>query len=124
MRKVTRSWAATIFALGLISLAVAAPTSAADGVLRPDDRPNHGHGWIASTYDRPVRPDDRARHGPGAIAAGLDRPLPVVSVLRRPSEPDAFDWVDAGVGAAAAFGALLLLAGVSILALRRRLTTA
>ena len=124
MRKLTTCRAATIIALGLAALAVAGPVWAADGVVRPDDRPNHGPGWIASSQDRLVRPDDRAIHGPGAIAAGLDRPLPVVSVLRRPAQLDAFDWADAGIGAAATFGAVLLVAGVSILGLRRRPTTA
>jgi hypothetical protein len=83
-----------------------APAAQPTGI-RPDDRAFRGLGRV--TDSAPVRPDDRA-----------DRRLPIVSVLPEPVSSTGFDWVDAGIGAVAAFGLALLIAVASIAGLRHR----
>jgi len=107
----------------VLTLAGAAvPTAAADdwwadgpgstAATRPDDRPGP-RGAGAAPEQLSVRPDDRAQpRGPGA--AGDARPLVVVE------QPGGFDWADAGIGAAAAFGLVLLASGLALVALRHR----
>lgn len=90
-------------ALCLAVVALAAPTAAADD-------------WWASTQPASgtaLRPDDRP--GPRGPGTAVDsRPIVVVD------RPNGFDWVDAGVGAAAALGLVLLASGVSLVARRHR----
>lgn len=120
----------------LASLVLAVGTATAAGGTRPDDRANHGPGAVGvEATTTSTRPDDRAIHGPGAIAAETstqvvrpdDRawrgvgPEPTVEIVETPSvHVDGFDWADAGIGAAAALGLGLLLAGGSALLLRRQ----
>ena len=107
--------AATIV-LVAASLGFAAGGLAADGSTRPDDRAIHGPGAIAVEAATDLaRPDDRATHGPGSVAT-----ITVTPTLVQASAEPSFDWVDAGVGAAAMVGLGLLVAGASIVALRRR----
>lgn len=95
-----------------------------DGVVRPDDRATHGTGAVGIRMATDaVRPDDRATHGQGAIAIEQLPGSGQVPVLGS-GEPEAvrvdgFDWVDAAIGAAAAFGLGLIIAGGVALALRR-----
>jgi hypothetical protein len=119
-----------------VVLATGAAT--ASGGTRPDDRATHGPGAIAAEGSATaVRPDDRATHGPGIFDTAPsstpvrpdDRawrgvgPAPTVEVIESPSvRIDGFDWADAGIGAAAALGLGLLVAGGSALALRRQRT--
>jgi hypothetical protein len=94
------------------------------GVVRPDDRAAHGPGALALVgAGDAVRPDDRATHGQGAIAIeqlpGSGR-VPVVGPEgSEATRLDGFDWVDATIGAAAALGLGLIVAGGVVFALRR-----
>lgn len=95
-----------------------------DDVVRPDDRATHGPGLLTSSQTSgAVRPDDRATHGQGAVlieqlpGAG---PFPAIgSGETKAVRVDGFDWVDAAIGAAAALGLGLIVAGGVALALRR-----
>ncbi len=93
-------------------------------VVRPDDRATHGPGAVIVWQSNDaVRPDDRATHGQGAITLEqlpTSGRIPVIGpdgsgVVR----VDGFDWVDAAIGAAAALGLGLIVAGGVVLALRR-----
>jgi hypothetical protein len=105
---------AVVATLAASALALAAGAAAADNVSRPDDRATHGPGAIAASQPSdPVRPDDRA-----------DRRLPNTSVEAQPTTAGRFDWIDAGIGATAAFGMVLLVAGALLVGLRQRRTAA
>ena len=100
-------------ATGLEDATVAVRPASSSKVLRPDDRATHGPGAIAFESSAPVRPDDRAWRGVG--------PAPtIVPVASTSVRADGFDWADAGIGAAGAFGLGLLLVGSSVLVLRRQ----
>jgi hypothetical protein len=94
-----------------------------DGVVRPDDRTMHGQGAIAAEQSRDViRPDDRSIHGPGATELEQMRvdQVPVIAPSVSGAERvDGFDWLDAGIGAAAALGLALILAGSVVFVVRR-----
>ena len=103
-----RHLAAATFAVA--ALASAGEAAAADGVMRPDDRPTHGPGAVAAQSDVVVRPDDRAdRRLPGATVA-----------IVRPATTGGFDWADAGIGAMATLGVVVVVGGGAIAGLRRR----
>lgn len=95
-----------------------------NAVARPDDRATHGQGAITlGQVSDTVRPDDRTIHGPGAITL---EPVtgPGQAPVIGPDGPaaavvDGFDWLDAGIGAAAALGLGLIVAGCLALVLRR-----
>jgi hypothetical protein len=118
--------------------------------VRPDDRAGaHGPG-AALPDESAVRPDDRAGRvspGTGETAARPDdrgaRVSPVIpsepavlpddrAGVRGPGAappsivifPDGFDWTDAGIGAALAFGLVLLGSGMLLVARRHRRPTA
>jgi hypothetical protein len=102
--------------------AAIAPADSNRGV-RPDDRASRGAelapmvAIAQADSNRGLRPDDRASRG-----AEL---APTVAVVQSPSvHVDGFDWADAGIGAAAAVGLGLLLAGGSALVRRRQRVTA
>ena len=117
------------------SLTLAAGAATAAGGARPNDRATHGPGSIRiAETTAAIRPDDRANHGLASVVSGTssesirpdDRawrgagPVPTVDIVESPFvRVDRFDWADAGIGATAAFGLGLLLAGASVL-LRRR----
>ena len=93
-------------------------------VVRPDDRATHGQGAIiARQQSGVVRPDDRATHGQGAVAFEQVTRAGQVPVIAPGGSGavrvDGFDWLDAGIGAAAALGLGLIFAGGVVLALRR-----
>ncbi len=105
------------------------------GTVRPDDRATHGPGAIGLDTTVAVRPDDRPTHGPGLFATNSsndvvrpdDRawrgigPAPTMVPVESTSvRADGFDWADAGIGAAGAFGLGLLLVGGAVLMLRRQ----
>lgn len=106
------------------SLALATGGTAATGAYHPDDRPTHGPGAIAlEQLNDIVRPDDRPTHGPGAVALEQVTRFERVPVIA-PGGPtaagaDGFDWLDAGIGAAAALGLALIAAGGVTFLLRR-----
>jgi hypothetical protein len=79
------------------------------GNVRPDDRAGiRGSSNPAADPVASVRPDDRAGlRGSGAVASSSEAPL----VLR--VQAPGFDWGDAGIGAAAGVGFVLLLVGGS-----------
>ena len=105
---------ATGAAVALTALVATAGATAADAVVRPDDRAVHGPGaLVAAQRDVVLRPDDRA-----------DRRLPNDAPVTQPTTGEAFDWVDAGIGSAATLGLVLLLAGASMLRLRHGTQTA
>jgi hypothetical protein len=127
-------------AVALTALVATAGAAAADAVVLPDDRATHGPGAIAQTNDwvtarEAGRPDDRVVHGPGAIVAAqrdvvlrpddrADRRLPTDAPVAQPTTGEGFDWVDAGIGSAATFGLVLLVAGASVMRLRQQARTA
>lgn len=93
-----------------MALVLAAGATAADGAARPDDRATHGPGAIAAAQRNDVvRPDDRA-----------DRQLPATVLVTPTLRGDGFDWKDAGIGALATAGVVLVLAGAAVTGLRRR----
>lgn len=124
----------------LLAVFALATSTAAMGARHPDDQVTHGPGAVALEYtdvvarpdDRSIlgaggvtlappaaatRPDDRATHGQGAIGAAL---IPVIAPTVSSKERlDGFDWLDAGIGAAAALGLGLIVAGGAALAFRR-----
>jgi hypothetical protein len=57
------------------------------------------------------------------LAPGGGRPSPYTPVVTT-SSPAGFSWADAGIGAGAATGALIALAGGTLLATRRRMRVA
>ena len=81
----------------------------------PPRRPRHSWpGAIAAAQrDVVLRPDDRA-----------DRRLPNDAPVTQPTTGEGFDWVDAGIGAAATLGLVLLVAGASVMRLRHQTQTA
>jgi hypothetical protein len=91
---------------------VVATTRGAD--LAPDDRVRYAP---SATRSADIAPDDRFIHRPGSD-------ITITPVVQRAGVGDSFDWVDAGIGAAAAFGFGLLLVGASALVLRRQGATA
>ncbi len=108
-----------------------------NAVIRPDDRAWRGVGPVPAvvTASGSTRPDDRATHGPGLFAADGSRdairpddrawrgvgPVPTIVPTESPSvRVDGFDWADAGIGAAGAFGLALLLAGGAAIVIRRQ----
>lgn len=84
---------------------------ARSSAVRPDDRSNHGAGAFSVVVTDVVRPDDRAWRGVSP------EPAPVSTAS---SNDNRFDWFDAGIGAAGAFGLVLLLVGMSTLFIRRQ----
>jgi hypothetical protein len=97
-----------------------------DDPVRPDDRADRTTPPVAETWA--VRPDDRAFHGTGPLPFNVillpddraDRRLPNTGVVGGATTADRFDWADAGIGAGAAFGLALLVAGTSVIGLRHR----
>lgn len=100
-------------------------TGAPGEPVRPDDRANR---TIAPTAGQAAaRPDDRAFRGVGVLIAApvrpddrADRSLPTIAVEALPTTADGFDWTDASIGAAGAFGLVLLVAGGSLVGLHLR----
>jgi hypothetical protein len=80
--------------------------------VRPDDRAGIRASGVptADAAANRIRPDDRGGfRGTGVVSAPIAAPV-VVHVTH-----SGFDWGDAGVGAAAAAGLVLLLFGASLL---------
>ena len=105
------------------SLVLAAGTGAAIGSTRPDDRATHGPGAIAlEQRNDVVRPDDRATHGPGAIVLEQVSGAGQVPVIEPGGSEgvriDGFDWLDAGIGAVAALGLVLIVVGGAVVVRR------
>lgn len=78
--------------------------------MRPDDQAMHGMGAIA-LKTTVVRPDDRATRGPGSLPS---------ATFVEPPAAGAFDWADAGVGAAAVVGLGLIGFGAFVIVARNR----
>jgi hypothetical protein len=99
-------------------------TDPADELVRPDDRAER---TTAPAAELAVRPDDRAFRGTGRAPLIVvlpddraDRGLLDTGVVAGATIADRFDWADAGIGAGAAFGLALLVAGASVIGLRHR----
>ena len=125
-----------VAALATVSAVILAAPAQAGSPVRPDDQAIHGPGSVATGLPAaPVRPDDRAdRRLPGAAdepglgteptktpIVGDDKGNVRVGVEYAPTGgADGFNWGDAGIGAAAAFGLVLLAAGASLVERRHR----
>lgn len=125
--RITRRIVVTMLACAF-AVVIAAPAQADSGA-RPDDRAIHGPGAVAAGAPaQPVRPDDRAFRGVAPVPPvspvrpddRADRRLLSVAAEALPTTADGFDWTDAGIGAAGAFGLVLLVAGASVVGLRLR----
>jgi hypothetical protein len=121
-------------AVAVASLAIAAPAAQADpwfdGLGDAPVPMTHGVGATLQDYleSQVVRPDDRAAHvSPVAQVAPAVLPddragergpgsAPAHIVVAAPG----FDWTDAGIGAAMAFGLILLGTGGLLVARRHR----
>jgi len=100
-----------------------APTAGADdwwneqpGIVRPDDRADaRGPGAVVSADagGSAVRPDDRP--GPRRPEAAYEATPAAAAGLT-----DRFDWRDAGIGAAFAFGLVALRGGALLVARHRK----
>jgi hypothetical protein len=98
--------------LGRVALAFAVAAMAASGAQA--SIPADGGSPYQGTVGVPVRPDDRADHGVGTAAE---------SPVRTPTQaagPTGFDWGDAGIGAGASFGLVLVGSAAGLAVLRRR----
>lgn len=122
-----RHWILVTLAALVAAMAAAVPTAGADpwwngeqvSTVRPDDRSGlRGPGTVESAgaaEQIALRPDDRpGPQGPGAVP---DKTPVIVTSLA-----DTFDWRDAGIGAAFAFG-LLAVGGGVLLVIRYRKTS-
>ena len=137
-----------VVAMACAFAVVMAAAAQADSSVRPDDRAIHGPGAVgAGAPAEPVRPDDRADRtiAPAAQLVAVrpddrafrgvarvppvspvrpddraDRRLLTIAAEAFPPTADGFDWTDAGIGAAVAFGFVLLVAGASVVGLRLR----
>jgi len=117
----------------------ASPAEHATVSVRPDDRAARLRAGAFTAIAASARVDDRGGiRGAGSTAAGptsaaaLSRPddrvgvrgfgaaasPTVVAVVV--SRVDSFQWADAGIGAAGAVAAMMLLAGIALVTLRRR----
>jgi hypothetical protein len=97
------------------AMALTSSALASSGAARPDDRAVGPRSEPATTVVSPaefghIRPDDRAV---GSRSTGVSVPVstPVVVRVTRPG----FDWGDAGVGAGAGAGFVLLAFGATLL---------
>jgi hypothetical protein len=118
-----RHWIPMTFAVVLAAFGAGAPTAGADpwwndeqvSITRPDDRSGvRGPGAVESAPSTAsiARPDDQpGPRGPGTVAS--EKPIIVTSFA------DAFDWIDAGIGAAFALG-LIAVGGGALLVVRHR----
>ena len=89
-------------------------------VVRPDDRASRPSAITLAQPTDVVRPDDRASR-PSTIT--LEQVPVIAPGGSGPVHAGGFDWLDAGIGAAAALGLCLILGGVAFV-LRRALTPA
>jgi hypothetical protein len=128
-------------AAAVAALAFAAPAAQADdwyagletAVVRPDDRADRVSPGAVETAV--VRPDDRGVRvspvSPGEPALlpddreGVRGPgsAPQATPARIVVSPPGFVWIDAGIGAAMAFGLILLGGGMLLVARRHRKAT-
>jgi hypothetical protein len=96
---------------GLASAALAAPAALAQPIQTPyitDTLGGNGHPTHTTAQRNTFITD--------TLAPGGGPAKPVITV----ASPSLFSWADAGTGAGAAGGALIALAGGSLLVLRRR----
>jgi hypothetical protein len=109
---------AVVIALVATSLVLGWAAGAAAGTY-PDDRAAHSPSAISAQRATDLaHPDDRATHGPGSITR-------IAPIAAQPSAAGSFDWLDAGIGAAATVVGLGLLAGgASVLVVRHRRSAA
>ena len=95
-----------------------ARTSGSGATLRPDDRSGvRGSGPTLLVATAALRPDDRSGvrgSGPILLAA------PVAPVVTVQTEEASFQWGDAGIGAGAAFVAMMLAVGGIVFMARHR----
>jgi hypothetical protein len=108
--------------LGLTMAAVAAPTAGASQDLRSPDAIDAGSALQQVQPQQPaqdLRSPDAADAAQGSAASTPPR-VTVVKVSEPAPSSSSFDWGDAGIGAGAALGLLLIgLAGV-LVAIHRR----
>jgi hypothetical protein len=102
------------------SLVLLSGATAAFAGTRPDDLATHGSGAVAlEQRAETVRPDDRATHGQGAIAIEQMGGTTHAPVIAPATAGAGFHWLDAVIGAAAALGLCLIVAGGVALVVRR-----
>ncbi len=89
-----------------------------------DDYFRNGSVRAVSTPQTPVAVDDYFRGAPSIAKAARPSPVAVDDYFRTPvlvpAGGSGLDWGDAGIGAASGFGLALAVAGLGLLALRRR----
>jgi hypothetical protein len=95
-----------------------ARTSGSGATLRPDDRSGvRGSGPTLLVATAALRPDDRSGvRGSGATLLAA----PVAPIVTVQTEDASFQWGDAGIGAGAAFVAMILVVGGIVLVSRHR----
>jgi hypothetical protein len=101
-----------VTALSAASLSLAG-AAAARTVIHPDDRAVHSPTAIKAGQSVDLAPDDRADHHPSTLTPNA--PVTVPTTVGA-----GFDWADAGIGAATAFGLGLVGVGGCVLVLRQR----
>jgi hypothetical protein len=116
-------------AIALVTASAIAPTAAADHQdLRSPDARDAATGLDRSTEELPYpglawwNPPRQDLRMPDTKDVAAGRTAPVVEFVRV-SDASGFDWADAGLGAAAAFGIALIGAGGVLTVQRRRPVT-
>ena len=104
-----------LFGVVALTAVIAGSATAAPGPLYPipDDQAIRGHPPAMADSSGVLRPDDRAQHGVGAVPASTQPQSPAIRI-------DRFDWLDAGIGAAAVGLGLLVVASSAVVHRRRR----
>lgn len=88
------------------------PAAFASTPVRPDDRAAGPRSDVTTVPAQAVRPDDRPGvRGPGVV---------IVHTPTMTSSTNGFDFADAAIGAGAATGLLLVVAGGALVLSRRR----
>jgi hypothetical protein len=101
-----------VAALTAISLVVPGAATA-ERVMHPDDRAVHSPTAIKAGQSKGLAPDDRVKHHPSTLTT-------ISPVTAHETIATDFEWIDAGIGAATAFGLVLLAAGGFVIAIRQR----
>ena len=107
----------THFMALVTSFALITCANAAVGSTRPDDRASRPSAITLVQPTEVVRPDDRASR-PSAITAEHVRVI--ASGGSGEVHAGGFDWLDAGIGAAAALGLCLIVGGAAFVLRRAR----
>jgi uncharacterized iron-regulated membrane protein len=112
----------SVITAALVAAALAAPAAHAADLRSPDARDADAHYGLYSNgvpQVQDLRSPDARDAADGIVPSAQS--VPVVRVVD--TAPGGFSWSDAGIGAAASLGLVLLVAGAFIGVSRRRLHT-